>query len=865
MNIKFKNIDDMVAGVLPNGQSVKLVVGTEVSTQNAKDNLDDGGATYLISKTILNASSEWYALSNGLYAILKTAGPRSTASRFELPVSSANYVYPALDENQTVNIDGISAVEMRDPAGAYTYFQKSGVKIHSEIEFDNSSTGTQNIGELVIPANISQNMKTFTVSIEQLGLPRHTRVDLGLSISRNQERHRFQKLVSSSENVQFEMCKDGATVIRAVNPDDFSQMPDGGAGLVNGLGFVRLQVYITLAEATPTAEITGLKLSIPRVSLKSKGSRYVSCTQRPFGLESAWNVRADWKTRPPALTYNKESTKGFHASGVAGESIITVADTADVRVGDIVTITENRIGHYAPFNNYRNFVNYKYHKDTTSVIGAGVTVLSIDSPTQIKISKPLLNSFEYTSSDYSYKTKFISTVTARHICSVAKGNSIWSKSPVTGRSSSGTINPYTGFVNSYKLNRDSGETRVFTIKYDKWVATNGLVNEVNGTDNYGEEVLNGQFIIDIPVDMHIEYTGGSRNSDKNVIIETPCGRFSIEMFYCKEQTADSLACSRLSVIDKLYDTAASLYENNIKHSLATRAYGGSLVAGLVTEADLSKVPNPIFASNDNELEKMMREAELAIDHAIAIVPPVTTLKSNKHAAGNFYSVTRTTNNPILESVGSGYAVGDLIYSDPLSTPAIDAACAMVVAVDGSGGVTKAEWTIGGQILNAVTDYVTTTTDGYGSGVIFSASNFTESTGTDNQSIYPASVVDNAYNSYNGSLQMGDRLTIDPRIDLHFEWFEKIKAFDKDDFNLNPLHQYAIIWAIKRYGAIVCDVTNSTFLVTSTTHYPYSTSIALERGGYNYPGASQIMGLLVPCDNSGYYTPNLSDIDVAIFR
>lgn len=863
-DIIFKNIDQMTQQQLPDGNVVTLTEGLTVHTRDAFTNNDGGGATFRISSTLDDLSSTWYALENGLYAILTSADSTTTASGFEIPELSADYVYPALDENPHSTIAGINAVEMRDPAGAYIYFQKGGVKIKSEIDFNPSSTGTQRISELVIPANIAQNMKPFTVFFEHTGLPVNTRVDVGLSATRTQERHRFKKLITSSENLKFEFARDGATIIRAVNPDYFTELPSDGAGLVNGLGVVRLQVYVTLPEATPDAEIQSVKMSIPRVSLKSKGSRHVSCTQRPFGLESAWNTRSDWKTRPPALTYNKEATKGFHASGVAGESIITVADTSDVRVGDIVTITENRIGHYAPYNNYRDFVSYRYHNDTVTVIGAGVTVVSVDSPTQITISKPLLSSFEYTSSDFSYKTKFISTVTARNICSVAQGNGIWSKSPITGKSSSGTINPYTGLVDSFKLNRDGTETRPFTIKYQKWVATNGLVNEISGTDNYGEEVVNGQFIIDIPVDMDLRYRDSSRNSDKNVIIETPCGRFSIEMFYCKEPEYDSMNCSRLSVIDKTYDSSAALFENKLKHSLATRAYGGSLVAGLVTEEDLAKVPNPRFARTDDELERMMREAEVAIEHAIAVVPPVTTLKSNTHASGNFYSVTRTTNDPVWESAGSGYAVGDLVYTDPASAPAIDAACAMVVEVDSAGAITKAEWTIGGQILNAVTVDVTTTTDGVGSGATFSVSNFSESIGTDNQSIYPASVVDNAYNSYNGALQMGDRLTIDPRIDLHYEWREKIKAFDHDEFDLNPLHQYAIIWAIKRYGAIVCDVTNNTFLIASATHYPHSTSIALERGGFNYPGAGQIMDLLVPCDNSGYYTPNLSDIDVANF-
>lgn len=864
-DIIFKNIAQMTQQQLPDGNVVTLTEGLTVHTRDAFTNNDGGGATFRISSTLDDLSSTWYALENGLYAILTSAESTTTASGFEIPELRADYVYPALDENQHSTIAGINTIEIRDIAGAYIHFQKGGVKIKSEISFNPSSTGTQRVGELIIPANVAQNMKPFTVYLQHTGLPFNTRVDIGLSATRTQERHRFKTLITSSENLAFEFIRDGATVIRAKNPNYFTELPDNGVGLVNCLGVVKLQVYVTLPEAVPDAEIQSVSMSIPRVSQKRKSANQISCTQRPFGLESAWNVRSTWKSRLPALTYNKDSMSGLHASGVAGETVITVADTTGVRVGDLVTICENRLGHYAPFNNYRDFVGYKYHKDTVTIIGAGVTVVSVDSDTQITISKPLLSDFNYSGVDYSTKTKFISTVTARHASCVAYGNGVWSKSPVTNKGGTGTINPYSGFVDSFKLNREGGETRPFTVKYQKWVATNGLVNEISGTNNYGEEVVNGQFIIDIPVDMDLRYRDSSRNSDKNVIIETPCGRFSIEMFYSKQPEYDSMNCSRISVIDKTYDSSVALYENKVKHSLATRAYGGSLVAGLITEEDLSKIPNPAFAKNDSELKEMLHVAESAIEHAIAVVPPITQLKSNSHSDGNFYSVTRTTNDVVFDSAGENYLVGDLIYTDPTANPHIEAACAMVTEIDSSGAVINAEWTVGGQLLQAVTESAPTITDSIGTGATFAASNFSESTGTDNQSIYPASVVDNAYASYNGALQMGDRLTIDPRIDLHYEWFEKIKNLDPEDFDLNPLHQYAAIWAIKRYGAIVCDVAHGTFLGINTSYYPYSTSLALERGGYNYPGIGQIMELLIPCDNSGYNTPNLSDIDVAIFK
>lgn len=864
--LSFTTVATMAAGITTSGEAHIAKVGQLLTTSNIITG-DSLSSVFIVKSALDSSDTISVTLANGLFAVLLKSDRPDIVAGYVPTVTAGTYTYFAYNRNETEQLAGYELSERSDTGGAFTYLQKTGVKLNGAIAFSNTSISNQKISTIRIPAAIAQNADLLTIDLAHTNLPVGSIVSIGFSSLRNQEKYRMKKTTVTSDQLAFHLKLLSSNLITPVDVSYFTTMPNASNVVaLNAMGNVDIEIYVQLPAAAPTCSLHSISISIPRSTPKTSSVSTLSCKTRPFGIDSVWNKQSEWVTRPPALTYSRVGKSETHASGTAGSAVITVATTQGVRVGDVVFVSNTRMFYYAPFNTYRNYSNVSYHADTISVIGAGVTVVSVDSDTQLTLSSPVLTTFLYNSGDYQSEGKIIVTAPARFVAMNAVGTNIWSTSPITGKTSSGTINPYSGVVDYFKLDNPKNlPTTPFTINYAKWVATNGLINTPIGSSNFGEELLNGSIVIDRPADVKIAYTSGALNSDRNVIIESPCGRYSIEMFYCSAVTDNSISCSRIAVIDKTEDIANSLYLAKYVISMGTRAYGGSLVAGLITEEEARQVPDVRLAAGDEDVRRMMMIAEHAIPHAIVIVPPVTTLKSNTHIGGTYHSVTDTRQDVVISDGGSGYKVHDIIYGLPTAGTYVEQPACIVVEVV-SGVVTKAAWTVGGQMLNSVVAAMPSKSSGSGTGFLFHESNFSESLLKLNQAVWPASEIDDGYAGYNGAIQMGDKFTLDPNFDLFGETFlqltdpltESLSSFT----GVNRLLNYAVMCAIKKYGAVVCDVTNNTNLFASATTKANSQLAALEVGSFNYPGAKRVIQLLVPCDNSSYYEENIATIDIA---
>jgi len=595
-----------------------------------------------------------------------------------------------------------------------------------------------------------------------------------------------------------------------------------------------MPVYIKYASTSPASVITSISATATTGPLEPSESNpsglYMPAAVKPFSLGDAFNSPLSNRTIAKSLvaTYDKGNLSGAHGSVTAGSDMITVADSTGVQVGDLAVVGTAQGAVYDPFTTLANFNDFSMDGvDTLTLLGEMAYVIDVPNSTTVQISRNSKTTISYSGVSFSNVVDtfaFMSPVTACIINS-STDNDTWATSVSTGmdKASSKAV-PFPGRVQVWRTKATDPLVR---FDYGQLNTPNPFIfpisDDADTSSSFGELIQNGHFEMHTPV----EFTGtfsSSQNSDRNACFITPCGRYAVETFLTNDDGDGSFSCSRVSVSD-LYGLSNTPIEDRPEYasdgfSNYTRAYGGSLMAGLIRKEDLDLVT---YTGN---IQYDIDNAMNAIKHGVAMVISGAQAQSNNYTATPGDQGTITTlnsyegyiNSPTIAVGGSDYVEGDVIkaaggdFLVPMH---------MVVTGVSSGAVTSVFVTHTGQYRTSPPSptSVATTTDGAGTGCIVNASVGGFSTMTDlmQMAAYPASVADNGFSSnYAGSIPMGATFTIDPELKLAEEWQLAIEKFSTDGAGLVTPDKYsyeylAVLAAIQKYGAVVVDITENTCL------------------------------------------------------
>ena len=593
-----------------------------------------------------------------------------------------------------------------------------------------------------------------------------------------------------------------------------------------------------------------------------------------------------WKSSLPSFTIAKpeisaanpastgdQSTGTLNASGTSGSDILTVYSTTGVQVG-MVPVIGNAVvvtPGVGPLSTTRPHLPDAVA--TLAAFGSDVTVIAIVNSTQVQLSSVLKG-------NVNLRGRVYYAGATDHVPCVAFYNSRETACIRMGQGS-GTLgaNPFTGVLKTathatvarssvpiFKVKKtDPVKTWRYTQvnAYNPWIFETSALNATIGFETFD----NGTFKMKTPVFTQSWLTNNNQNPDRNLILITECGRYSIEMIGA-DVTNDVGTCTRVVVTDLTKkSTITPDIQDLYNVSYGTRAYGGPLTGGVIRKAEMDQ------CYSTGNIPADIDRAMNAIKHPIAMLISTGLGKSNNYCPDpavqgtkvvyKSYRSCRSVHAPTIVSGGSGYAVGDTLT---ISGGTFTVPMTAVVQTVSSGVVTSVYVQKTGQYKTLPSDgaNLATTSSSAGTGCVLNVLNLPNATDQTTLAIafpdittaagvlqYPASVADNAFSTnYAGVVPMGAMFTLPQGVNLVTEW--TTRRTNAPTAKSSSYELLAVLAAIQKYGAIVTDVSGSYHQIIVVDQEfslsPNYSNLHGDTGGLSWPNLVEIKRLLTYVDN-----------------
>ncbi len=761
----------------------------------------------------------------------------------------------------------------------------------------NSTTSWQEIGKILVPGDSLNLTSGATVSFEVTADAVLAGCSLGVLIGhrdstvRSQTKYYIVKALpgdyaSTTAKIKVSLTPVHAGMVSLAKTDDATAptaYPDNSVNqvfAVNLLAGVSIRLFVKFATSTGSMRLTAgagtCTVMAPSRNLVDISQTY---SRLPYVDNDMWKsqlppftlAKAEVSAANPASTGNS-STGTLNASGTAGSDLLTVYSTTGVSVGMYPLIGSTGVvtPGAGPLSAFRPHMPDAVA--TVSAFGAGVAVTEIVNATQVRLSAPLKANVSLRGRTTSGGLEYIPCVgfysSAETACiRMGQGSASIGANPFTGVGK--TANAATAARVCVPVVRIKSTDPVKTWRftqvnaYNPWIFETSASNATIGFETFD----NGTFQLKTPSITQTYLLNGSQNPDRNLILITECGRYSIEMigvdFSVTPITVTRVIVSdlagRSTVAPDIYDLGAISY--------GTRAYGGPLSAGLVRKFEMDQC-----YSTGNTAADISRAMD-AIKHPIAILMSNAQGKSNNYCPDpdvqgtkvvyKAYRSAHAVHAPSVAVGGSGYAVGDVLYVVG-GTYTTTMSC-VVTAVSG-GAVTSVHVQRTGQYKTLPSDAsaLATTTSGTGTGCVLNALSVPTAPDQTTASVafqdinstirvlqYPASVSDNGYSAnYAGVVPMGALFTLPNGLDLVTEWTNRRTTAPTAKSSSYEL--LAVLAAIQKYGAYVVDISGSfQQLVAVDSDFAYSdnySNLHGDTGSATYPNLVEIKRLLTYVEN-----------------
>lgn len=765
---------------------------------------------------------------------------------------------------------------------------------------DNTSISAKLLGTVSIPGDAARwgENTIVTVSVQADAPLTEASIILGMSTLRTSAMSKVEKKIvdGSSAVLEVKLTPIGATKVKIEAVNDFTAPTTyptiSHVADINLLGNVEFPVSFRFggtAQATPTISLIGASASVkvqpPSSYQYDDVKSYRKAYEQPFKADDMWNMpikddivvgrigqSLNWAT-----TGNKTSGS-INASGIAGSDLIDVYSTEDMRVGEHVAFTEV----YGPKSAIANG-NTTIVKATATIaaLGHGCQITEITSPTQIRVSQPVLTSFIRRGIEPWGAIYTLSSFSSAETLIARSGQLAgdMTKNPVTGIKKTGS--KAIAYPSSVIVERIRSTDPIREWKFGKVLAWNGWIFKIlqgTGAEAGNEAYIGGTFLMKTPSILTEAYLPSMSNADRNVVLITECGRYAIEHIYVRRDEVTLKYVTSRSTVTDLYshsvsDILSRLELVNTGNTDGTRAYGGGLVGGIITDRELKSCPDSnATGETDEQIAANITQAMNAIPHAVAMVLASGQLKSNNYCpdpanqgwkvAFKAYKSQLSDYKPVVKIAGAGYKTGDVLYVVGGTGP-VPMRLA-VTGVDANGGVMDVFVTQTGQYktLPADAGNLETTSSGAGIGCLLDVLSITTAPlqTTINQAFpnigvgqlinYPATIVDGGWSGeYSGTIPMGSMFTIAKDRNLVTEWAAKRKTTPTA---AGSSYEFlALMAAIQKYGAFCIDITRDTHaiaVVARNVDPERFKKMHGDTGSYTYPNLQSVKNSLLYVEN-----------------
>ena len=843
--------------------------------------------------------------TTGLYVTSSDIGQYLGIESFENVLAGQTYSAPVLESGDLLLLGGktFKKIYIGNKRDQFIYLLTNlplnvvPVPAISVTNLNNSSISEKYLGSLKFPGDSIRWSKSLTVSVTVTADTslNNCIISMPLTTYRNINQYRIKKTTDATNSgnpvnpnvaileftltiVTANTVKVGTTSTPNSAPTSYTNNYTSGTADLNTLGTLEFPLYLQFTSLASPATINILSVNAKATLVPIDSSTNYDSTKtyrtaylQPFtSSDILWNqpllsgVINGIETPIYTMDANTNSTSAtrslttgtINASGTAGSDTITVFSTIGVTVGMYVSYATTNFSNLSNTGYVPNLGSEAQASVVVSTFGYNVTVIAVLSATQLQLSAPVITTFTFRGADGFGSVGglvFYKTPETINIRGGNKNNNSFSINPSTGISNSNTTNTNPAYY-SLTLRRLKSTDPVTTWTVRDWVAFNGWLANINGTSSgNGEAYLNMTCYMKTPNDL--PPAGGNSfggDTDKNACLITEDGKYSIDSYQTVPSsttlngvTTYAINSVRALVTD-LYSTSTAYLldrpEFSTGASNGTRAYGGSLMGGVIRKAEIESVPTSFTVANgvitavpetDAQIATNIAIAMNAIPHAIAIVPNQCQQKSPnyKNAGGGLSSFKCYRSQldkwkPSVASGGTGYVVGEVLYVT--STNYYTSMRLTVTSIATGGVVTGIFVTNCGAFVTLPTETVTgngilaTTSSVVGTGCtinVLSVPDATQNTlalafptaNLGHVFTYPAVTADgswaNGTGGYTGTIPMGSVFTIDQNVDLVANWTARRKTSPTSKGSTYEL--LAIYAAVKKYGAVNCDTAYGT--------------------------------------------------------
>jgi hypothetical protein len=789
---------------------------------------------------------------------------REGPSTFEDMIGTETYVGPVADFGAAVNVDGATFNRIypgkADPdLYLYDLAQPSSfVSGPMGAGLSNASASEIQLGSIKLPGNSFARAKSAVLSVTVVADANIPDVSLNVAFSRTRTHSSYRAVKrfadANATTFTFELLLNpiASSVLKMSNlkASTAATTTPGAASVVdlNLLGKIEFLFSLKFAAAvTPsTCNILSVNARVQMGSASSPASpaqNYRIPFLQPFAADDFFNMpltstavcRLLVPTGSPTATGS--STAGtINATGTAGTNVLTVFDASKVQVGMV------------PCHNYLKPLSSNY--GTNYGIGG------------------VANGIEQTNGFFAPNTQVVSVDKAANTITLStnlktdvnlRGTNAWGTSQISfglaetlnmGIGAAGTYrlaHPITGIVREdyFVAYRASKLPIVQTAGADpvkKW--TSGYHVGYNGWPHAqpaSYSTNNGETFLNIPSFMRtsshpaISTTAkiSDWNGDRNVCMFTPDGTIVMEHFLTNVAANGEYSANRSSAHNVYgYSIPNFLARSEIVdsgHSQGNRAYGGSVMAGIIRSWEIANLPaKPTAAISKSAAAAILVPCKTAINHKLAVVAASRQLRTHQYTDGGTtlsylaYRSQYDIHRPTIVAAGTGYAPDDVLYIIGGKGP-----CPMrvtVLTVNALGGVTSIFVSDVGQYLQGnVPDAanLTSTSSGAGTGCVLNALTTADATMTTTALAFPSAGLPSVYSfpatnadadyasTYEGNIPMGAVFAIPKTIDLD-AWFTYLMVSRPEHMQrmISPAF-FAICYAAQNYGAVIIDRAGNT--------------------------------------------------------
>lgn len=813
--------------------------------------------------------------------------------------TSGESAIPIGDVGSSVNVGGSRFI--RDSLGDLTEYTLESEKAFypdSLINQSNTTTAWQQVGSVDLPADSLARSQSTKISFGAIASGSLANVQLGVLIANKSGARTQSKYYTvrdlgagagASGSIEFTATPLHSSLLQLAQvsvgtaPTSYPDSSVKNVFSSNFIAGVRVSFFVkfpstggTLALISSTAQVT----VTPRIRNQIDLS-----VLRAHPARAPFPDNDVWKSRLPAnsVAYSEvvaanpgttgdTSTGYVNASGTAGSDILTVHSTTGVTVGMWPMIgVQGKVQGSSAFDAMRP--HFPSAVDSYNAFGAGTTVIAIVNATQVQLSQPLKTNVSLRGQIWSggEAMNCVAFYRAPETACVryGQGSNTLTVSPFTGVQKVNTA--ATAARSMVPVVRIRSTDPVRSWQFSSFNANNAWPFDYPAANVAGslEVINNATFQIKTPSYLTQAYLeNGPQNSDKNLILITECGRFSIEMIGVNMNVTPATA-TRAIFVDLTRKSYPTLDQYDLGHlSNGTRAYGGPLIGGVIRKWELDQ------CYDSGNVQADIARAMQAISHPIAILMGNAQGKSNNYCPDpavqgtrvNYksYRSTNSVHAPSIFAGGTGYKVGDALYvtGGTFTTPV-----SCVVSTVSAGAVTSVHVQRTGQYKTLPADLtqLATTSSGSGTGCVLNALSIPTAPDQTTSSVafpditnlgqvcqYPATIADNGYTTnYAGVLPMGAMFTIPKSLDLASIWTSRRSTAPtalSSSFEL-----LAVLSAIQRHGAIVVDVSGSyQQMLVVDDEVAYSSTYSNlhgDTGSSTYPNLELIKRLLIYVENT----------------